>query len=203
VHDVDLRCELGEEARLLHRGVTAADDEQRLVAEHGQRTVAHRARRHALLPELVVARARDVIALGGRSGRDDQRVGLAFLLLGPVPERPLRQVDAIDRLGVDSRAEPHGLRAKPLAQLGALDAVGEAGEVLDVGRGGELSAGCDAAGEKAFEQHRREVRACCVDRGGVGSGTATNDDDVLGHARLGLASEPASFQRRLALVAAP
>jgi hypothetical protein len=172
-----LDANLVRKPSLLHRRVAAADHEQRLVAEHRQRAVAHRARRHALLPQLAVARARDGVALGGRAGGDDQGLGLALALVGRVGERTLRQIDPGDGLGVDHGAEARRLGAEPVGQLGATDALGEAGEVLDVGGGGELTAGGDAPGHPALEQDRLEVGAGGVDRGGVSGGAAADDDD--------------------------
>jgi hypothetical protein len=181
VDDVDLRRELGEEAALLHRRVAAADHEERPVAEHRQGTVAHRARRDALLPELALAGAGDVVPLRGGAGGDDERARLALAVLRGVAERPAREVDLHDRLGVDDRAEALRLRAHARDELGAVDALGEPGEVLDVGGGRELAAGRDAAGHEALEQDRPEVGARGVDRGGVGGGAAPDDDDVVGH----------------------
>jgi len=61
VDDVHLAAVLGQEARLLHRRVAAADDRQRLAPEHGRGAVAHRARADPLVPEAVdLARAREV-----------------------------------------------------------------------------------------------------------------------------------------------
>ena len=48
-------AETREVARLFHRGVAAADDRHRLAAE--ERTVADRARRDALVLQLVFVRA--------------------------------------------------------------------------------------------------------------------------------------------------
>jgi hypothetical protein len=150
--DVDLRPVLGEEARLLHGRVAAADHEQRLTAKQGQGAIAHRARAHALLPQLAVAGAGGVVALGGGAGGDDDHPGHALALVAGVAERPPRQIDPGDGLGVDHRAEAHRLGAEAVAQLGAVDALGEAGEVLDVGGGGELATGGDAPGHPALEQ---------------------------------------------------
>jgi hypothetical protein len=144
-------------------------------------TVAHRARGHALLPQLVVARARDVVALRGRAGGDDQGPRVAFLLVGAEPERPARQVDLRDRLGEDAGAKARRLRPQALAQLGPLDPFREAREVLDVGGGRQLAAGGDPSGEEALEEDRGQVGAGRVDRGGVRRGSGPDDDDVLGH----------------------
>jgi hypothetical protein len=200
VHDEDLGGELREEAPLLHRGVAATDDEQLLVPEHRQRTVADRAGRDALLPQLGVAGARYVVALGGRTCRDDQRAGLALLLVTPEPEGAPREIDPVDGLREDPGSEPQRLRAEPLAQLGARDPLGEPREILDIGGGGELTAGGDAACHEAFEHDGVEVGARCIDRGGVCGRAASDDDNVLSHDRLVVASRWPSFQRRQPLV---
>jgi hypothetical protein len=69
VHDGDLRGELRQERRLLHRGVAAADDDDVAVAE--EEAVAGRAGGHARAPQLVLAG--DVEPARLRTGRDDQR----------------------------------------------------------------------------------------------------------------------------------
>jgi hypothetical protein len=59
--------------------------------------------------------------------------------------RSVTRVDAIDRLSHDARAEARRLRAKVLRQQGPVDTIRKTGEVLDVGRRRELTAGGDAA----------------------------------------------------------
>src|SRR5579883_2929362 len=71
------------------------------------------------------------------------------------------------------RAEALRLFAHVFDQFRALDAVREAGEILDQRGNGELSAGL-----MAFDDERLEVGARGVERGGV-PGTARADDDDI------------------------
>ena len=82
-------------------------------------------------------------------------------------------------VGDDPRADVLGLLLHLLHQPGALDDVGEARIVLDVGGDGELAAGLDA-----LDQHRLQHGARGIDGGGV-AGRAGADDDKLGVGRLG------------------
>jgi hypothetical protein len=59
-------------------------------------------------------------------------------------------------------------------ELGALDAVGEAGVVLDLGGVHQLSADLD----RARDEQRLEVRARRVDGGGESGGAGADDDDL-------------------------
>jgi hypothetical protein len=55
------------------------------------------------------------------------------------------------------------------------DAVGETGEVLDVGGGCELTAGSDVVGHPSFEEDWFEFGTGGVYGGGVGGGTTSDD----------------------------
>ena len=70
-------------------------------------------------------------------------------------------------------AEAHGLLLHVLDELGALDAFGPAGKVLDQRGDGEL-----AAGLVAFEDERLEVGAGGVDGGGEAGAAGAEDDGV-------------------------
>ena len=72
-------------------------------------------------------------------------------------------------------AEAGGLLLHVLDQLGALDALGPAGKVLDQRGDGEL-----AAGLVAFEDEGLEVGAGGVDGGGESGAAGTEDDGVAG-----------------------
>ena len=87
------------------------------------------------------------------------------------------EVELGDVVVDDLGAETLGLLLHLRHELGALDALGEAGEVLDVGRVHQLAAGLDRAGD----EKRFQVGASSIDRGGV-SGRAGADDDDLAHA---------------------
>ena len=89
-------------------------------------------------------------------------------------ERPRRHVDVRDRVDDDLRAEPLGLLAGDVHERGPLDAVLEAGEVLDVGRRRELAAGLDP-----LDDERLEVRARGVDRRGQTRGARPDDRDLV------------------------
>ena len=66
-----------------------------------------------------------------------------------------------------------GLLLHLLHQPGALDDVGIAGIVFDIGGDGELAAGLDA-----LDQDRLEHGARRIDRGGVASRTGPDNDDL-------------------------
>ena len=76
---VTLRGELGEEDRLLHRGVAAADDDRRAVLE--ERGVAGRAVGHAAAAELLLAGHAELLVLGAH--REDHGAGLVGLVVDP------------------------------------------------------------------------------------------------------------------------
>jgi hypothetical protein len=77
----------------------------------------------------------------------------------------------------DLGAEALGLLLHLHHEIGAHDALREAGEVLDLGGLHELAAELDRAGD----EQGREVRARRVDRGRVSRRTGS-DDDHLAHA---------------------
>ena len=88
------------------------------------------------------------------------------------PERPLREVDLADVVVDELGADVLGLRLHLLHQPRALDDVGEARVVLDVGGDGELAAGLDA-----LDQDRLQHGARGIDGGGVAGGAGADDDD--------------------------
>ena len=140
VDDRDLGRELGEEDRLLERGVAAADDRDRLLAE--EEAVTGGAGGDAV-PEQPLLR-REAEHAGGRAGGDDHRVAAVLGAADPRTERRRREVDAVGVGGDELGAEALGLLPELHHQLRAQDAVGEPGEVLDVGGEHELPAGADA-----------------------------------------------------------
>ena len=92
--------------------------------------------------------------------------------------RPDRSTLA-DLLGADLGAEAGGLLPEAHHELGAHDALGEAGEVLDLGGEHELATGLVAGRRRlALEQQRLEVGAGGVDRGGQAGGARADDDDL-------------------------
>ena len=92
-------------------------------------------------------------------------------------------------------ADMLGLLLHLLHQPGALDDVGKARIVLDVGGDGELAAGLDA-----LDQDRLEHGARGIDRGGVAGRAGADDHDFgvgsFGHGRAPLAGVGLMWPRR-------
>ena len=84
------------------------------------------------------------------------------------------QIDLVDVVGDELGADMGGLLLHLLHEPGALDHVGKARIVLDVGGDGELAAGRDA-----LDQDRIEHGAGGIDRRGI-AGRAGADDHDLG-----------------------
>jgi hypothetical protein len=181
VDDRDARGVAREEGRLLHRRVAAADDDDLLALE--EEPVARRARGDAQAPQPFRRGlfARNAEPLGRRARSDDQRLRLDLVLLGLEREGPLGEIDRVDPRAHKLRAETLRLLAELIHQLGALDAFGEAGVVLDLGRDRQLPAGL-----RPLDDERGHVGARGVDGGGESGGTRSDDDDftvqnVFGH----------------------
>jgi hypothetical protein len=68
-------------------------------------------------------------------------LGVLLLSLGPVLEGADGEVDLGDGLGDNLGAEALRLGTELVHHVGASDALREAGEVLDIGGGGELASG--------------------------------------------------------------
>ena len=180
---IHLRCELREIARLLHRRVAAADDRERLVAVHGKRAVADRARADAAAVHGEADLVRQADPVRGGAGRDDDRVRANRLALARLEhERPLREVAAHHIRVGDARTEAFRLLAEEVHHLGARDPVREARIVLDLGREHQLSARKHRRGVRrgdADDRARREVRARAVDAGGPSGRTRPDHDEFL------------------------
>ena len=178
VDDGHLAREVGEEQRLLDGGVAAADHDHFLVAV--EEAVAGGAGRDAEALELLLGRQAEPARL--RAGRDDQRVGgvdraaVADAARTGGGRSSTSAMMSLTMLGADML----GLRLHLLHQPGALDDVGKAGIVLDIGGDGEL-----AAGLQALDDDRLEHGARGIDRRRV-AGRARADDDDLGVHVLGL-----------------
>lgn len=106
----------------------------------------------------------------GRPGGEDDRPGLICLLTDPHGLDVAAEVDAGDVVGDELGAEAVGLLAQVVHQVGAGNAVGEAGEVLHLGGGHQCTAGLAALNEQ-----RCEVGAGGVEGGGVSGGSGTDD----------------------------
>jgi len=172
VDEVDLGGEAGEEGGFLGGGVAAADDADWDVPV--ERAVAGGAGGEAVAGEFLLAGEAEVPGAGAAG--DDEGAGV-----GPVAvvdldaEVAVLLLEAGDGGVLEACAEALGLGFHVHDELGAVDAVDEAGEVLDEGGGGEL-----AAGFLALEDEGVEVCARCVD--GCGEACAAGaDDDQLFH----------------------
>ena len=141
VHQRDLGGEIGQEQRFLDRGIAAADHQHFFAAI--EEAVAGGAGGHAIAAEFLLRRQIEPARL--RAGGEDERLGdidLAGIAFDA--ERPPRQIDLVDMVGDHLGADMGGLLLHLLHEPRALDHVGEARIVLDVGGGGELAAGLHA-----------------------------------------------------------
>ena len=169
VDDGDFAGEACEEERLFHGGVAAADDGDLFAA--GEEAVAGGAGADAVADECLFRRKAEP-ARGGAGG-DDERAGEDDVLADGELEGRLADVDGGEVAEGDLGAEARGLLLHVVDELGALDAVGPAGEVLDKRGDGEL-----AAGLVAFEDERFEVGARGVDGSGQPGAAGAQDDGV-------------------------
>ena len=154
-HEVHLGGEVREVGGFLAGGVAAADDGHRLLAV--EEAVARGAGRHARPGVLLLVGQAEV--LGAGPGGDDDGVGLdAVRAVDGDGVGAAREVDRGDVAAADVGAVALGLEAHPFHEFEAVDRLGLAGEVLDVGGDGELSAGLHAGVE-----HGGEVGSSGVD----------------------------------------
>ena len=116
--------------------------------------------------------------------RDDDRVGGVQVVAHPDLERALGEVDRGGLGGEELGAEAAGLLAAAHHQLGAHDALGEAGEVLDLGREHQLAAGLVARATRfALDDEGSEVGAGGVDRSRQpGRARADDENRMVAHA---------------------
>ena len=171
VDDRQLAGELGDEDRVLHRRVAAADDDHVLTLEEG--SVADAAGRDAASAELSLTG--DVDRLRLRAHREDHRLRDVLVVADPDPlEAAVAELDPGRVVGDEPGPEALGLGAKAVHQLRAHDPLGEARIVFDVGRVLELPAPLEA-----LDHERLEVRARGVDRRGVPGAGSADHDQVL------------------------
>ena len=173
VHEIDLGSEAGEEEGFFTSRVTTADDGDWDVAVEG--TIAGRAGGHAVAA-VIMHLTRDAQMTGRGTGGDDHGLGLiggfaALELLDRTGE-----VDGVDTVPGELRAEAFGLALHVRDELVAIHAVDEAREVLDLGGRGQL-----ATGLAALEHQRSEAGAGGVDCGGEAGAAGTEDKDVFSH----------------------
>ena len=176
VHQGDLGGEVGEKQGLFDRRIAAADHGHRLAAV--EEAVAGGAGGDAKTLELGLALQAQPLGLG--AGGDDQGLGQPHrAAVADQAERPGGQIggddDVLDHLGADVL----GLGLHLLHQPGALDHLGEARVVFDVGGDGQL-----AAGGQAADQHRVQQGAGGIDGGGVAGGAGA-DDQAANGTRIG------------------
>ena len=158
MHQDHLAGELGQEQRLLDRGVAAADHHHLAVAI--EEPVAGRAGTDAEALELLLGRQAQPARL--RAGRQDHRIRRHHPpAVASRGERAALQVQRGHQIGHDLGTHRAGMGLHLDHQLGALD-LGLAGPVLDLGRDGQLSAGLHA-----LDQHRLQHGAGGIDGGGV------------------------------------
>ena len=167
MHDRDLAGEVRQEQRFLDGGIAAADHQDFLAAI--EKTVAGGASGYAIAAELLLRRQIEPARL--RAGRQDQAVG-QIGVAGIADERNGRgaEIDLVHMVGDDFGSDMGGLLLHLLHEPRALDDVGKARIVLDIGRNGEL-----AARLHALDQDRIEHGACGVDRRGIASRAGTDD----------------------------
>ena len=165
----DFACEAGEEERLFHRRVAAADHGDLLAGE--KEAVAGGARADTVADQGLLGRQPEPprrCAAG-----NDQRARVKGLVAEIQRERVLRQIGSGEMSEAELRAETRGLLAHVLDQLRTLDAFRPARKVLHQGRDRQLPAGL-----MPLDHQRMEVGACCVDSGGEPGATRADDDGV-------------------------
>ena len=169
IDDGDFGGEAGEEEGFFHGGVAAADDGDLFAG--GEEAVAGGAGADAVADEGLLGGEIEPARAG--AGGDDERAGVDGLFAEVEGEGVLGEIDGGEVGHAELGAEAGGLLLHVLDELGALDALGPAGEVFDERGDGEL-----AAGLVAFEDEGLEVGAGGVDGGGKAGASGAEDDSV-------------------------
>src|SRR6188472_263457 len=165
-----LAGELGDEDRVLHRRVAAADHDHLLVFEEG--AVADAAGGDAAAAELDLAGDAEPSRL--RPHRQDHRFRQVLLVAEvDLLHAAVGELDPVDVIADEAGAEALGLGAELGHHLRSHDPLGVAGVVLDVGRVLQLPTPLEA-----LENKRLEVGARGVERSRV-AGRPTADDDYV------------------------
>jgi hypothetical protein len=186
MHQRDVAREVRQVQRFLGRGIAAADHGDILAAE--EEAVTGGAGGDAEARQLLLTRNAEPAGLG--AGGDHQRVRQVDRAAIPRrAEGPAREVDVEDHILLDRRADMFGLGLHLFHQPGALDRLGEAGVVLDIGGDGQLAARLHAG-----DDQRREPRARGVDRRRV-AGRAGADDEKLGLSGIGHGSVASAIRQ--------
>ena len=145
---------VGQIDRLLDGGVAAPDDHDILAAK--EKPVAGRASRNAKASEDFLARQAEPARLG--AGGDDHRIADVEIPESPVSDkRPLPEIDRDDKIDDDPCPDVLGLLPHLLHQPRALDDLGKAGIVLDVGGDGHLPARLQPGDEERLQVGARRV----------------------------------------------
>ena len=172
--------ELRQVQGVLHRGVSAPDHREHLIAEVRQSTVADRARADATARLRETLFVRQPEPVGVRPGREDHGVGQHHLAAGRLEaERVLVLVDGDDVFGQHARAEPDGLLLHLHHERLAIHAVLEARVVLDLGREHELPPGNHGAADAALDNEGVHLGTGGVDGGGPARRAGADDHHAL------------------------
>ena len=167
---VTSRTEARQEIRLLHGRIAAADHHDLAIAV--KRAVAGGAGADAVADQLLFVRQSQPSRR--RAGGDDQGAGF-------MPFAVDIQAEGRAKIGLRDRAvhvlgaEALGLLLHVFDQVGAVDAFGKSGKILDLGGDGELAAGLMPDHDQRFQ-----TGAGGIDRGGI-SGAARADNDDVSH----------------------
>src|SRR5579863_2598212 len=176
LHDPHLLRELGQEQPFLERRVSATDD-QKLLGAAVEGTVARGAEVHARADEIVfTGNAESPVR---RPRGDEHRMRLDLLAAREAEAYvagfgPLRG-DLLDAHGAEQlNLVAAGLGDESFREVGATDAVGESGVVVDSLGDTRLS-----AETAALDHHRVDAFSRRVDRGREACRTATDDRQVV------------------------
>lgn len=171
---------LGQEHGLLGGRVATSDHVERLVTEDRHGAVANSAGADSVLPVFVLTGQVETAGVG--AGGDDDGVGGtggsivgAVVVFRPHLEGALRKVQLRNGLRDDLGAEAGGLLAHALHQLGSVDAVREAREVLNVRGGGQLAAGGGAVRQHALVENGTQFRPREINCSSVCSGAGPDN----------------------------
>ena len=133
MHQRDLAAEAGQEVGLLHGGIAAADDHDLLLAI--EEAIAGGAGADAMADQFLLGGQIEPARFG--AGSDDERAGFDPLAIEVQAERAFGEIGVDDFAIEIDGAETLGLLFHVLDEIGAVDAFGESGEVLDLGGQGQ------------------------------------------------------------------
>src|SRR5512143_1958091 len=191
VDDLERLGELGDEDRVLHRRVTAADHGDVLALEEG--AITDPAGGDTAAAELDFPRDAEALGLGAH--REDHGLGLVGVLADPDGlDAPVGQLHFGGVIGDETGAEALGLGAELVHHLRPHHTLWIAGVVLDVGGVLQLPAPL-----KALDDQGLELCPGGVERRGIPGGTTAEDDQVLDLAVLGalLFAHPSSSREAI------